>query len=56
MQNDEASSLAHSMPEFPDITVYIERLAARLVGQTLERVRLLNPFILRTVAPPAAAA
>jgi formamidopyrimidine-DNA glycosylase len=44
------------MPEFPDITIYIERLAARLVGQTLERVRLLNPFILRTVTPPAAAA
>jgi formamidopyrimidine-DNA glycosylase len=44
------------MPEFPDITVYTERLAAHLIGQTLERVRLLNPFILRSVTPPAAAA
>jgi formamidopyrimidine-DNA glycosylase len=44
------------MPEFPDIVVYIERLAALLVGQPLGRVRLLNPFILRSVTPPVAAA
>ncbi len=44
------------MPELPDITVYIGHLESRLVGQTLERVRLLNPFVLRTVAPPIAAA
>ena len=44
------------MPELPDITVYIEHLESRLVGQTLERVRLLNPFVLRTVTPPISAA
>ena len=44
------------MPELPDITVYIEHLEARLTGQKLERVRLLNPFVLRSVAPPLAAA
>jgi len=44
------------MPELPDITVYVERLEDRLVGQTLERVRLLNPFVLRSVTPPIAAA
>ncbi len=44
------------MPELPDITVYIGHLESRLVGQTLERVRLLNPFVLRSVAPPIAAA
>ena len=44
------------MPELPDITVYIDHLETRLVGQTLEHVRLLNPFVLRSVAPPIAAA
>jgi formamidopyrimidine-DNA glycosylase len=44
------------MPELPDVTVYAERLADRLHGQALERVRLLNPFVLRSVAPPSAAA
>lgn len=40
------------MPELPDITVYIEALDARIVGQTLERVRVANPFLLRTFDPP----
>jgi len=44
------------MPEFPDIAVYVERLEDRLAGQTLERVRLLNPFVLRSVTPPIASA
>jgi formamidopyrimidine-DNA glycosylase len=40
------------MPELPDIVVYIEALAARVLGRRLERVRIANPFLLRTVAPP----
>ena len=44
------------MPELPDIVVYCERLAARLVGQPLVRVRLASPFVLRTVDPPLGAA
>ena len=40
------------MPELPDITVYVESLAARLRGDRLERVRVLNPFVLRTAVPP----
>jgi formamidopyrimidine-DNA glycosylase len=40
------------MPELPDITVYIEALQKRVGGQKLERVRLINPFLLRTVEPP----
>jgi formamidopyrimidine-DNA glycosylase len=44
------------MPELPDITVYIEALEARILGQTLERVRLASPFLLRTVAPAVQAA
>ena len=40
------------MPELPDITVYIERLDAKIRGDTLQRVRVLNPFLLRTAVPP----
>jgi formamidopyrimidine-DNA glycosylase len=39
------------MPELPDVTVYVECLAARVVGERLERVRLASPFLLRTVKP-----
>jgi len=42
------------MPELPDVTVYVERLAPRVVGQPLRRVRLANPFVLRSVVPPLA--
>jgi len=44
------------MPELPDITVYIEALEKRIVGQRVERVRVLSPFLLRTVEPPVASA
>ena len=40
------------MPELPDLIVYIEALEQRIVGQTLERVRISNPFLLRTAVPP----
>ena len=43
------------MPELPDITVYVESLTAKISGDTLERVRVLNPFLLRTAVPPIAA-
>ena len=44
------------MPELPDITVYIEALEARILGQTLDWVRLASPFLLRTIDPPLSAA
>jgi len=44
------------MPELPDIVVYIENLESRIQGSTLERIRLLNPFILRTAIPPISSA
>lgn len=44
------------MPELPDITVYIEALEARVVGQVLDRVRIAKPFLLRSVDPPITAA
>src|SRR3989442_962516 len=44
------------MPELPDVVLYIEALEPRLRGARLERVRLLSPFVLRSVDPPLAAA
>jgi formamidopyrimidine-DNA glycosylase len=43
------------MPELPDVTVYVEALQKRLVGQTLTKMRLASPFVLRTVDPPPSA-
>jgi formamidopyrimidine-DNA glycosylase len=40
------------VPELPDIVVYCEALRRHVVGRTLERVRLSNPFLLRSVTPP----
>jgi formamidopyrimidine-DNA glycosylase len=44
------------MPELPDVTVYREALAARVVGQSLDNILILLPFLLRTVEPPIASA
>ena len=40
------------MPEIPDLTVYLERLAPRVLGEAIERVEIHNPFVLRTAEPP----
>ncbi|MBK7977699.1 MAG: hypothetical protein IPK07_32085 [Deltaproteobacteria bacterium] len=40
------------MPELPDITVYLECLAPRVLGQPIERVRVASPFVVRTAEPP----
>jgi formamidopyrimidine-DNA glycosylase len=42
------------MPELPDIVVYIEALEQRILGETLERVAVTAPFLLRTATPPIA--
>lgn len=39
------------MPELPDLSVYREALARRVVGQRLDDIRLASPFVLRTVEP-----
>jgi formamidopyrimidine-DNA glycosylase len=39
------------VPELPDLTVYREQLEARIRGERLEGIRIVNPFLLRTVAP-----
>jgi formamidopyrimidine-DNA glycosylase len=43
--------MAISMPELPDVTVYLEALQSRLPGRTLNKLRLASPFVLRTVDP-----
>ena len=40
------------MPELPDIAAYISALEPRIVAEPIERVRLANPFLLRTAQPP----
>jgi formamidopyrimidine-DNA glycosylase len=44
------------VPELPDVTVYLEALERRIFDARLERVRLLTPFVLRSVDPPLSAA
>ncbi|HEX9938991.1 MAG TPA: DNA-formamidopyrimidine glycosylase family protein [Longimicrobium sp.] len=39
------------MPELPEVTVYIEALERRIVGEPLLGIRLASPFVLRTVQP-----
>jgi formamidopyrimidine-DNA glycosylase len=44
------------MPELPDIVVYLDALAPRILGLRLERARVTSPFLLRTADPPLSAA
>ncbi|HEY4310743.1 MAG TPA: DNA-formamidopyrimidine glycosylase family protein [Pirellulales bacterium] len=43
------------MPELPDITIYLDALAARIMGERLLQARITSPFLLRTFDPPIAA-
>ena len=40
------------MPEYPDVTVYLEALLPRVLGQPLEGVRVRGPALVRTAEPP----
>jgi len=42
------------MPELPDIALYLDALAPRVVGKQLEHLRIASPFLLRTADPPVA--
>jgi len=44
------------MPELPDITVYIDAIEKRILGQKLENLRIVSPFLLRSVDPPVGSA
>ncbi len=39
------------MPELPDIALYLEALSARVVGQPILKLRIGNPFVVRTIEP-----
>jgi formamidopyrimidine-DNA glycosylase len=40
------------VPELPDVEVYAEAVRARAVGAAVRRVRIGNPFVLRSADPP----
>lgn len=40
------------MPELPDIELYLHALQPRIVGRTLERIRIASPFLVRSFDPP----
>ena len=40
------------MPELPDVTVYVEAIAQRVVGEPLRGFAIRNVFALRSVEPP----
>jgi formamidopyrimidine-DNA glycosylase len=42
------------MPELPDVNAYLCALDTRIVGRTLEKVRVASAFVLRTAQPPIA--
>jgi formamidopyrimidine-DNA glycosylase len=44
------------MPEFPDVTVYIEALTERVLNQPTHKIRIGSPFVLRSFEPPLSAA
>jgi len=52
LQSIKAPCKLIDMPELPDIAAYITALEARIIGQRIDRVRLGNPFLLRSVQPP----
>jgi formamidopyrimidine-DNA glycosylase len=40
------------MPELPDVLLYLHALRPRVVGQRITGVRLVSPFLLRSIDPP----
>ena len=42
------------MPELPDVTIYVEALERRILGQPLDSLRIGSPFVLRSVDPAPA--
>jgi formamidopyrimidine-DNA glycosylase len=44
------------VPELPDIVVYLEALAPRVLSRTLQQAIIVNPFVLRTFEPAIGAA
>ncbi len=40
------------MPEFPDVTIYIEALNERVLNQPIQKIRIASAFVLRSFDPP----
>jgi formamidopyrimidine-DNA glycosylase len=40
------------LPEYPDIALYLHALQPRIVGERLDKIRLVSPFLVRSVDPP----
>jgi formamidopyrimidine-DNA glycosylase len=40
------------VPEYPDVELYLHALEPRVVGHVLTAIRLVNPFLVRSVEPP----
>ena len=51
-QRGRHGALESSVPELPDVVIYVESLARCLVGRRLDRLLLVSPFVLRSVTPP----
>jgi formamidopyrimidine-DNA glycosylase len=52
LEGEGAGCHALQVPELPDITVYLECLAPRILGEPLTRIRMPSVSVLRTVDPP----
>ena len=46
---------SQTMPELPDVLLYLHALTPRVLGQCLNRIRLASPFLLRSIDPPLSA-
>jgi formamidopyrimidine-DNA glycosylase len=42
------------VPELPDVTAYLDALQLRVLGEPLRGMRIISPFVLRSVDPPVA--
>lgn len=43
------------MPELPEVNLYLRALRPRLLGETVERIRIASPSLLKTFEPPVSA-
>lgn len=40
-----------ALPEYPDLTIYVEALESRIRGEPLEKIRIPGPALLKSVSP-----
>ena len=49
---NETHRFEFTMPELPDVTVYIEALSERVLNQPIQKIRIGSLFVLRSFDPP----